>query len=83
MSRQTTPAGHLTAAEALVLGEIAKGGTNVQVGRRLGLTRQAVVMRLERARHRLGATNTTHLLALAIATRQIPAGVAAGTAVTR
>lgn len=83
MSRPTTPPGHLTPAEALVLNEIAKGGTNRQVGRRLGITQRAVVMRMERARKRIGATNTTHLLALAIATRQIAPGVATGTAVEK
>lgn len=82
MTHKALP-GRLTAGEHRVLTEAARGGTLDEVAARLYLAHATVKTSLRRATRRMGATNTTHLLALAIATGQITPDVAAGTAVQR
>lgn len=75
------PTGHLTAGEHALLIHVARGATIATAARAIGITQAAAMSRLERARHRMHATTTTHLVTLAIAARQIPAGIAVGTEV--
>lgn len=78
-----TPDRQINACEHAVLTHIARGETVQGAANRLGITEVAATHRLYRARRRMHATTTTHLLALAIATRQLAAGVAAGSEVDR
>lgn len=73
----------VTPAQARVLAEVARGGSHADVAARLHLTESTVTHTMCNARVRVGATSSVHLLALAIAAGDIPADVAAGTAVLR
>jgi DNA-binding CsgD family transcriptional regulator len=79
--RKKPPArpGHLTGTEARYLTEVARGGSNADVAARMVVTEQAVKSALARARHRLGATSTVHLLALAITAGDVDPDCADGT----
>lgn len=66
----------LTPRERQVLALLAQGLEASDVADRMTVTLDTVKCHSLRARRRLGARNTTHAVALAIATRQLPAGVA-------
>lgn len=66
MGRRPTPDGHLTPAEARVLTEYARGGTQADVAGRLFLAHSSIRTHMKTARRRLHATSNVHLLALAI-----------------
>jgi hypothetical protein len=78
-----TPDRHINAGEYAVLVQIARGETVQGAANRCGCTLKAATGRLYRARIRVGAASTAHLIALCIADRQIPAGVATGSEVDR
>lgn len=56
----------LTTAELEVLRLLAKGMTQNEIADELGISRDAIKKRLERARVVLGAKNTSHAIAIAI-----------------
>lgn len=70
----------LTTGERRVLAAIARGHEIQSAARALGISPDTVKGLSRRARRRLGASHTAHAIALAIATRQLPAEVARGTA---
>lgn len=82
MTRRVPP-GRITPAQTRVLTAIAQGGTQATVAGHLHLAESTVRNILLDARKRVGATTTTHLLALVIAEGDLPRDVADGTAVRR
>lgn len=66
----------LTDRERQVLALIAQGHTEETAADALGISFHTVKAEKMRARKRLGARHTPHAIALAIASRQLPAGVA-------
>ncbi len=74
--RLPVPGTPLTKREKDVLALHAQGLEAAEVAARLAVSPNAVKALSYRARKRLGARNTVHAVALAIASRQLPAGVA-------
>jgi len=67
---------HLTPTEAHIVIGLARGMSYAEIAQCLNVTHGTVQSMRKRAARRLGATNSTHLVALAIARRLIPAGAA-------
>lgn len=62
----------LTAREISVLGELAKGSTNKQIARALGITDKTVSIHVSNILAKLGCTTRTQAAGLAIAERLVP-----------
>jgi DNA-binding CsgD family transcriptional regulator len=73
----------LTAIETTALDLVARGHDYTSAATEMGRSRAAVCHAMDRARARMGATSTPHLLALAITAGYIDPDTAHGTAVTR
>lgn len=71
-----TPHGQLTTRELAVVAALAQGGGYRAIAARLGITAPAVRAAVFRAKARLDATTSAHLVARAIGLRLIPAGTA-------
>lgn len=74
-----TPPDQLTAREAEVINCLARGATHHQAAADLGISHKTINNHLEKARQRMGAQTTLHLLALAIHHGQIDPDCAEGT----
>lgn len=81
--RPPTPRGRLTKREQQVLTLLARGVTYEGTAAVLGMTHRTAVNHMIKARKRVGATTTVHLLALAITAGDIDPDCADGTGVTR
>jgi DNA-binding NarL/FixJ family response regulator len=57
-----------------VLGELAKGSTNKQIARALGITDKTVSIHVSNILAKLGCTTRTQAAGLAIAERLVPSG---------
>lgn len=75
-SSAPVPGTPLTTGELRTLAARARGCTDQQAATVLHVSINTVKTQLKRARLRLGAKSTAHAVALAIGTRQLPAGVA-------
>jgi DNA-binding CsgD family transcriptional regulator len=75
-NRPVIQGSRVSPSEVNVLLEIAKGGTKEEVAARMFLSVHTVKTHVRRATARMGATNTAHLIALAIAKGVIPADAA-------
>jgi ATP/maltotriose-dependent transcriptional regulator MalT len=64
----------LTTREIGVLGELAKGSTNKQIARALGITDKTVSIHVSNILAKLGCTTRTQAAGLAIAERLVPSG---------
>lgn len=67
---------HLSPQQTRVVARLAQGDTYPQAGQHLYLATSTIRQHRNKAAKRLGARNTPHLVALAIAYRLIPAGTA-------
>lgn len=72
----TAPAPGLSPGQRRVVAQIARGLTRDDVANLLHISPHTVKAHLRVASRNLGARNAPHLVALAIAHRHIPAGVA-------
>lgn len=83
MTTTAPPAHRLTDRQIKAIALIAIGTDRARTARTLGMAVPTLDDDLQSARHRLGALNLPHLVALAIAAGVIPVDVATGTEVTR
>lgn len=81
--REPVPAGFLTPSERALIIEIARGADERDAAARTGIPRGTAKKNLKRARRRLGAVSTAHLVAVAIRRGLLPVDVAEGSEVTR
>lgn len=65
MTAPARPVPHLTAEQLAALDLVAQGYTLERAGQQLGVSRNAVKLRLHRAMGQLGAENSTHAVYLA------------------
>lgn len=57
----------LTARESEILGQVAIGNSAKQIAAEVGLAPRTVERYIENVRHKLGARNRSHLIAIAVA----------------
>lgn len=81
--RPPTPQGRLTKREQQVLTLLVQGHTYADTATTLGMTHRTAINHMIKARKRVGARHTIHLIALAITAGDIDPDCADGTAVTR
>lgn len=81
--RQPAPASFLTPPERVLITEIARGADERDAAARTGIPRGTAKKILKRARRRLGAVSTAHLVAVAIRRGLLPVDVAKDSEVPR